>query len=811
MPDKKGKNVDLSVIMPVFNQEGIIENSVKNLVKKEKKLNKLNIEIILIDDGSTDDTASICQKLSNRYDYVKYYRQDNKGVSSARNKGIKEAKGKYLFFLDADDELSPGTLWAVKNFFDDIEDETEIVTYPIETIFNGKHLKPHFRYQYLRESGVYDLTVLPYIGQTTMNIAVKNRFENNILFDEKQTFSEDQKYCCELLKEKLKMGFCAQGRYIYHRSDSSSSGRLSGACYIFEQCTSMFEEIFSWYPERVPLAFQGLFVNDYYWKMCCNILFPYHYDKDNYEKALIRLKKLLDRCDTEVILNHPSIDFFEKYYLLRMKSNSGMTWRINKEGFGLFYKDNCTVFENSIEIVMTRCKVIDGKVKIQGFLKSVFFQFYPYEPKLLAVENGGRINREISLRASTHNYYLSHEETQRFYAFTYECNPNESYNLKFEMRLEDKWFPTHYYFMPCVPFSHELKKYSFFMNGVKIDIDNNNCISFEREKKSCDEIILYYDCAGVSKDNGLIQFLKDRHLSDSAKRYYIISDDEQWNNLPDKKEGISFGSEFHKELFLNCSKIYTSFIEEKNIIPFPEEEYPKYADRFSFEVIYLQHGVLHIDMPWKYSSERLLADKIVISTDMEASLLKKYGYYENALIRTGMPRFENKIEKKSDGRRILFAPSWRAYLVGQYNNRKWESLDERFQMSNYYKELITLLKDKALNELLINNNLELDVKLHPIFRCYDKFFVNLPTKIHLVDQEDYLGNYKLFITDFSSYMYDFINAQIPVLFYLPDYNEFRSGMNGFREIADEGYWEKVITQKEKLIDKIIMELNIKNN
>ncbi len=798
----KGKNVDLSVIMPVFNQGFIIENSIKNLIKKEKHLKKMNIEVILIDDGSTDDSAIICKRLSERYDLVKYFHQDNKGVSSARNKGIKEAKGKYIFFLDADDEIAPDTLWHIKEFFDTVENDTDLVTYPIDTIYKGKLLKPHFRYQYLKKSGIYDLESMPYIGQTTMNIVVKNKYENNILFDEEQTFSEDQKYCCEVLKEKLKMGFCSQGRYIYHRSDYSSSGQLSGACYIFEQCTLMFEKIFSWYSDRVPLAFQGLFVNDFYWKLCCNILFPYHYSKENYEKAVNRLKALLDRCESNVILEHPNIDFFEKYYLLRIKSNSGISWKVNKEGFGLFYKDKCAVFENSIEIVMTRCKVIDKKVKIEGFLKSVFFQFYPNKPKLFAIENDGRINREIKLRPSTHNYYLSHEETQRFFAFNYECDPKEFYNVKFEMGLEDRWFPTHYYFMPCVPFSHEFGKYSFSMESVKINIDRNNCISLEQYIQSREKIYLYYDCSGVSRDNGIVQFLRDRQLNDSVKRYYIVSDEEQWIYLPERKEGVTFGSDIHKELFLNCSKIFTSFIEEKNIIPFKEEEYAKYADRFAFEVIYLQHGVLHIDMPWKYSSERLLADKIVISTEMEANLLKKYGYSEDNLIRTGMPRLKDKPIKNPSARKILLAPSWRSYLVGQYQNRKWEAMDKRFLLSNYYKGLINLLKSEALNDLLNKNNFEMDLKLHPIFQCYGKYFADLPPRIHLINKVEDIEEYKIFITDFSSYMYDFMNANIPVLFFLPDFNEFKCGMNGYREISTNDYWEKAITIKDELIQKI---------
>lgn len=58
------------------------------------------------------------------------------------------------------------------------------------------------------------------------------------------------------------------------------------------------------------------------------------------------------------------------------------------------------------------------------------------------------------------------------------------------------------------------------------------------------------------------------------------------------------------ELLLHASKIITAFIENNNVFPFPEKEYSRYANQMHFETIYLQHGVLHIDMPWKYSPEK---------------------------------------------------------------------------------------------------------------------------------------------------------------------------------------------------------------
>ena len=232
----------VSIIIPIFNASQSIMISIKSLMTQSFPFDKQ--EVILVDDGSTDDSLDICRRIARWHRNIHVFHQENKGVSAARNLGLKHAKGKYIFFLDADDELSPETVENCVNFFDSVGEETDLVTYPIETIYKGKVLKPHFRYRYLKESRVYNLCDNAFIGQTTMNIVVRNKFADNVLFDEDISFSEDQKYCCDVMAEKLTMGFCKEAKYIYYRGEESASGRLAGACFIFEQCMNFFEEIF---------------------------------------------------------------------------------------------------------------------------------------------------------------------------------------------------------------------------------------------------------------------------------------------------------------------------------------------------------------------------------------------------------------------------------------------------------------------------------------------------------------------------------------------------------------------------------------
>lgn len=100
--DFSGRSWDLqllSVIIPAFNCGKSIERTVDSIVSS----GLTDYEIILVNDGSTDDTAAACHSLCSRYSFIKYHEQENSGVSAARNKGISLADGEYVMFFDADD------------------------------------------------------------------------------------------------------------------------------------------------------------------------------------------------------------------------------------------------------------------------------------------------------------------------------------------------------------------------------------------------------------------------------------------------------------------------------------------------------------------------------------------------------------------------------------------------------------------------------------------------------------------------------------------------------------------------------------
>lgn len=121
--------INVSVIVPMYNVQGLISETIESLKK-----NNSNIEFILIDDGSTDNTY-VSAKESIGHDYrFKIYKQNNQGVSVARNFGLKKAKGEYIMFVDSDDILSES---AIDKLYFAAKDNASDFTYGAVKKFNS--------------------------------------------------------------------------------------------------------------------------------------------------------------------------------------------------------------------------------------------------------------------------------------------------------------------------------------------------------------------------------------------------------------------------------------------------------------------------------------------------------------------------------------------------------------------------------------------------------------------------------------------------------------------------------------------------
>ena len=117
----------LSVIVPVYNTEPYLSRCIESILNQ----GSINFELLLIDDGSTDSSGAICDSYAEKDTRIRVFHKENGGVSSARNLGIDNAQGEWLYFVDSDDELLPNGL---RTLVDNISDDVDVVMGGFESV-----------------------------------------------------------------------------------------------------------------------------------------------------------------------------------------------------------------------------------------------------------------------------------------------------------------------------------------------------------------------------------------------------------------------------------------------------------------------------------------------------------------------------------------------------------------------------------------------------------------------------------------------------------------------------------------------------
>ena len=150
-------NPKVSVIIPVYNVEKYLSECIDSVLRQSLS----DMEIICIDDGSTDGSAQILEEYRKKDRRIKVIHQKNAGASAARNAGIANASGEYIYFLDSDDYIDPAALEFLSNEMD--KDRLDVLFFDAEAFYESEKLEemfPSFKtnYTYKRSAaldGIY--------------------------------------------------------------------------------------------------------------------------------------------------------------------------------------------------------------------------------------------------------------------------------------------------------------------------------------------------------------------------------------------------------------------------------------------------------------------------------------------------------------------------------------------------------------------------------------------------------------------------------------------------------------------------------
>lgn len=240
----------VSVVIPVWNTE----NTVKKLIERLLEQTYKNLEIIAVDDGSTDNSLAMLQELAQKNAQVKVIHQKNAGASVARNAGIRVANGKYVVFVDSDDDVAED---FIEKLVRKTESGAEVALVVVGMRMNklqsddvvNVHVEPRRKRRESERKADYLLELLLRDGR--MHSSVNKIFRLDVIqefglkFEEGRDFAEDTKFVLDYLEHAPgEIEFVLEPLYIYNFGTETSTVKLSST--IWKNWAKSYTDLKKW-------------------------------------------------------------------------------------------------------------------------------------------------------------------------------------------------------------------------------------------------------------------------------------------------------------------------------------------------------------------------------------------------------------------------------------------------------------------------------------------------------------------------------------------------------------------------------------
>lgn len=245
----------ISFIVPIYNTEEYLSECIESILRKN-----INKEIILIDDGSKDNSLKVALGYSHKYDFITVIHSQNKGQSSARNKGINIAQGEYIFFVDSDDylleiDLNSVYLTALENNIDIIKFQAQqtleyLNDNKIYYLPKASPLAEHNKAALLNGYECLSLMVDVWTPAICWTMIKKSVLSNNNLFFQENLKAEDQLFYIQLLTCEPNLRVLEIGNIIYNYRLRKNSTMTNISDQFFLDHFSICKLITNWCTEH---------------------------------------------------------------------------------------------------------------------------------------------------------------------------------------------------------------------------------------------------------------------------------------------------------------------------------------------------------------------------------------------------------------------------------------------------------------------------------------------------------------------------------------------------------------------------------
>ena len=855
------KDFDITVIMPIFNMEEYLDDSIGSIISQKLGFED-HIQLLLINDGSTDSSEKICLQYKSKYpDNINYVYQDNAGVASAMNTGLKYAKGDFVNFFGADDIWSPDAFLAFLSFFKK-DEAKDIDLASMKAIFFGSRTGDHplnFKY---KETKIVDLEKEPnYIQLISGTCLFRRRVFDELSALDGLQYEEDALLINQLLLKRLKYAVISDGTYYYRRrgSESLALASVNNLVRYLESPYKCFKHLFELsrqlYGKVLPFI-QYTVMYEMQWRFAEKL--PENLSEEQrieYERIL---KELLSDISNSCIRKQRDIGITKKAFIFKLKYGDDIFSKCKvKNGFAYygrksimrvdaqsFYKVFNTWIENDTLFVegLTYASAFtnDFTLRIINEKKEVFYpelsDFPVYDLKAFNDDYIYRTQRFV-FKLPLYNR-AKYTPQMRF-----GTRPFFTVDLLFSIfgklnsRVDHSYwwkdgFILKYFNRKIHVYLYSLK--TLLVSEWRLEKDIKQLVAESDEKIDTDIIKLRRKAIRnrLRRSNKKIWIVSDRYskAGDNGENFFKyaikqpIADDVDIYFLQDPTSSdyerlLQYGkildphSKKYLELFLNADLIISSHADAAVINPFKRLGY-YLMDLFNFEYVYLQHGVMPGDLThWLNKMNKNIRLLIASAkSEYEQLLTECYGYTEREVKLAGMTRHD-ALDASSKSKLVVFLPTWRQDLAGRITeDGRDREYSPEFKNTYYCKFYNDLINDQRLIEGFKRNGYKGEFYVHPSFkRQTDDFVGNDTISVGdgLADYESILNKASLMVTDYSSVAFDFGYLRKPIIYCQFDIEEWTKHHfyeKGYFDYFENGFGP-VVVEKDDIVDAILNALD----
>ena len=311
----------ISIIVPVYNTGKYLQECLDSLIAQSYS----DIEIIVVDDGSTDDSYLICKKYTQKDSRIRIFHKDNSGVSDARNFGIEHARGEYISFCDSDDRIAPKLYELLLNTME--VNNVDRVVSGYAYLYDDGHVRqckarvPDGKYNahdILRKM-IDDGTLSGFLFSGVYNSLFKKKIidDNNIRFDSMIRYNEDSLFSFKyMLHSNALYSLQSHVTYFYRQHNSSVTKKRS----VGDKYEPLRKALYCMNLEKMDIDFESQMkrrtVTEALWQILDIAI------KERNDKALDDIKAILkdeNLQDCLRIINPKELSIYKRFFFYLMK------------------------------------------------------------------------------------------------------------------------------------------------------------------------------------------------------------------------------------------------------------------------------------------------------------------------------------------------------------------------------------------------------------------------------------------------------------------------------------------------------------